>query len=289
MPGKKPKRKWSRDRDLHSSISRKRREITPNAYSKRQWKNVDRKTLACLKAVHGFKGKKMVWGKGKKGGPVEMVFEPVPGYKSVSRIEHGYSEVNPLFEFKPADFMYGFREWLGMPVRFMAFPTKPELRKNRPLNWLGSLAWPQDFVMDARGALGYVGGTVTIAGKEKRPTMFIQCIEVRGEYYRMTNTKYVKDPKDRRERKQIQRRFEGWYKKWVAEVENQCRALGFERVAILPSTSPFFRKGDVKINPETKKAFYRDLPERTGYAKETLSIPTTEGMKRVRYYAKRLN
>ncbi|MCX6798787.1 MAG: hypothetical protein NTW59_01675 [Candidatus Diapherotrites archaeon] len=126
----------------------------------------------------------------------------------------------------------------------------------------------------AKGALGYVGGTVTFAGKEKKPSFFVQCIEVRGEYYRIP--------------KAVRRRYGGWQKRWVGIAEQQCRAMGFERMAIIPSTDKLFLRRDVRIQPETKKALYATLPESMGYRLETLSVPTSEGMREAQYYTKKL-
>ncbi len=289
MAKSKQRHPFLRDPKLRDSILRKRRGIQLEKLPAKFRESMRRRTAIALKAVHGFKGKKMVWGQGKKKGAVELIFEPVIGYKSKSRIEHGSSEVNPLYAYEPADHMYGFKDMIGMPVRFMAYPTTAEIKKSGKLAWLDALRWPQDFVMDARGALGYIGGTASFVGREKKPTMFVQAVEIRAEYFSITSTKYTKDPKSIAEARAIKRRYDGWYKRWMKEVETQCRKLGFERLAILPSNNPFFQKPGVTIQPETRKAFYKTFPERNGFARERLSVPTNEGMKRVTYYAKKLH
>jgi len=295
---KKSKRPWLSNVKLQQSIWEKGAAVRHGKFPpelQHTW--VRGKTVVALKALHSFKPAKMEWGAGKKQGAVQLWFAPVLGYRSVSRTETG-SEHNPDFRFYQADHMFGFKDWHGFAVRFMAYPTGSEKTRHRQLYRLNEVVWPHDFVTAARMSLGYIGGTVTFAAKqilgkkgaafERKPTFFLQAIEIRPSYRDIVSTKYVKEAEEVKQRREIKRRFEGWYKRWAAEIERQCKEAGFERVAWITSSDPFFSSGKVKIKPETRQALYKTAPEKMGYKPEKLLVPTVDGLREVTYYCKGL-
>ncbi|MAG21966.1 MAG: hypothetical protein CL943_01490 [Candidatus Diapherotrites archaeon] len=294
-----PKMKKSKRRvNLGESINEKRRALKVENFPARLQRTLGAKTLTAVKALHRFKGRKMTWGKNKKGGAIQMVFKPVLGFETIARAEEELSKVQiRRHEFR-ADYMHGFKDWAGFAVRFMAYPTEAEVKKHTLLRRLDHYEWPRDFVLPARGAVGYVGGMVTFVGREKKPTLFIQAIEIRDEYFRITTgpsrERFAKHwgakkvERMRADARAVKKRYTGWWKRWVTEVEGQCKRAGFERVAIVPSTDSYFHMRGVTVKPETRDSLYHKFPKATGYSLRNVTVPTTEGMKTVKYYCKSL-
>ncbi len=253
----KPSRLWNQK--LKTSLEKQK--VMIKQLPQRFQRVMTRRMPVALRALHGFKGRLAQWGENKKNGPVQMSFKPVLGYKSLWWVEYTLkNKAEPISIYRPADFILGFEKRIGLPIRFMAYPSKTELKKFKALESLQKIGFPSDFVTVEANSLGNIGGTISFVGTETKPTFFIHSIKIRTEYYQLP--------------KQIRRRYKGWHNRWIAEVEKQCRRLGFERIAWLSSTDHYFNREEVKIKADTKQALYKTLPEKRGYNREVLSVPT---------------
>ncbi|MCX6798788.1 MAG: hypothetical protein NTW59_01680 [Candidatus Diapherotrites archaeon] len=134
-PTGKTKRRWLKSSLLRQSLWRKGREISLENFPPELRGTLKRRTAVALKAIHGFRPQWVEWGGEKKGGKVRLMFKPVLGHKSISRVDDG-AEHNPQIEDFPADFMFGFKDWVGLTVRFMAKPSAAERARFRELSRL---------------------------------------------------------------------------------------------------------------------------------------------------------
>ncbi|MCX6798720.1 MAG: hypothetical protein NTW59_01320, partial [Candidatus Diapherotrites archaeon] len=74
MP-KRTKRGWLDNPKLRASISDKRQRIVLERFPQELGGTLNRRTAVALKALHGFRKKRVQWGQNKKGGAVNMLFE----------------------------------------------------------------------------------------------------------------------------------------------------------------------------------------------------------------------